>query len=125
MSRAEAMKKLSRKEQEIEARKAADPIAQALGRTDIDYSSDELPTAPRFADGQKPIAVLNFIDTPFETQHEAKAMKFSKVELTIHPAGIQVEFWNGDRQVYATVVHSVDWESAIALAMLEMSEAAK
>jgi hypothetical protein len=39
--------KKSRKQQEIEARKAADPIAQALGRTDIDYSTDALPTAPR------------------------------------------------------------------------------
>jgi len=66
------MKKLSRKEQEIEARRAADPIAQAIGREDIDYSSDELPTAPRFADGQKPIATMNFIDVPFEAAHEAK-----------------------------------------------------
>lgn len=41
------MKKLSRKQREIEARRAADPVAQALGRDDIDYSTDELPTAPR------------------------------------------------------------------------------
>jgi hypothetical protein len=39
--------KLSKRQQEIEARKAADPIAQAVGRDDIDYESDELPTAPR------------------------------------------------------------------------------
>lgn len=40
--------KLSRKQKEIEARKAADPIAQALGRVDIDYTDpDQLPTAPR------------------------------------------------------------------------------
>lgn len=39
--------KQSRRQKEIEARKAADPIAQALGRTDIDYESDDLPTAPR------------------------------------------------------------------------------
>lgn len=39
--------KLSKRKQEIEARRAADPIAQALGRTDIDYESDELPAAPR------------------------------------------------------------------------------
>jgi len=39
--------KLSKRQQEIEARKAADPIAQAIGRDDIDYESDELPTAPR------------------------------------------------------------------------------
>lgn len=37
----------SKREQEIAARKAADPLAQALGRDDIDYASDELPTAPR------------------------------------------------------------------------------
>lgn len=39
--------KKSRKQLAIEARKASDPIAQSLGRTDIDYESDELPTAPR------------------------------------------------------------------------------
>jgi hypothetical protein len=39
--------KTSKRQLEIEARRAADPIAQALGRTDIDYSTDELPTAPR------------------------------------------------------------------------------
>lgn len=39
--------KQSKRQQEIEARKASDPIAQALGRTDIDYTTDELPTAPR------------------------------------------------------------------------------
>lgn len=39
--------KKSRKQREIDARIAADPIAQAMGRTDIDYSSDDLPTAPR------------------------------------------------------------------------------
>lgn len=39
--------KKSRRQQEIEARRAADPIAQAIGRDDIDYESDELPTAPR------------------------------------------------------------------------------
>lgn len=42
------MKKLSRKARDIEARRAADPIAQAVGRVDIDYSDpDQLPTAPR------------------------------------------------------------------------------
>ena len=41
------MAKLSRRAQEAEARKAADPLAQALGREDIDYESDDLPTAPR------------------------------------------------------------------------------
>jgi len=42
------VKKLSRKQREIEARRASDPIAQALGRTDIDHENpDELPTAPR------------------------------------------------------------------------------
>lgn len=39
--------KQSERQQEIDARRAADPIAQALERTDIDYTSDELPTAPR------------------------------------------------------------------------------
>ena len=39
--------KKSKRQQEIEARRAADPIAQAIGRDDIDYESDELPTAPR------------------------------------------------------------------------------
>lgn len=39
--------KQSKRQLEIEARRAADPIAQAVGRDDIDYSSDELPTAPR------------------------------------------------------------------------------
>lgn len=40
--------KKSKRQLEIEARMAADPIAQALGRTDIDYSDpDQLPTAPR------------------------------------------------------------------------------
>jgi hypothetical protein len=38
--------KLSKKAQAAEARKAADPLAQALGRTDIDYMNpDELPSA--------------------------------------------------------------------------------
>lgn len=42
------MKKLSRKARDIEARRAADPIAQAIGRSDIDYTDpDQLPTAPR------------------------------------------------------------------------------
>lgn len=39
--------KQSRKQREIEARRAADPLAQAVGREDIDYGSDDLPTAPR------------------------------------------------------------------------------
>ena len=40
--------KLSKRQQEIEARKASDPIAQVVGRTDIDYTDpDQLPTAPR------------------------------------------------------------------------------
>lgn len=41
--------KLSKRQQEIEARKASDVAAQAVGRDDIDYSSDELPAAPRQA----------------------------------------------------------------------------
>lgn len=40
----------SKRQKEIEARRAADPVAQALGREDIDYTSDELPTAPRLTD---------------------------------------------------------------------------
>lgn len=39
--------KPSKRQREIEARRAADPIAQVVGRTDVDYSTDELPTAPR------------------------------------------------------------------------------
>lgn len=40
--------KPSKRQLDIEARKAADPIAQALGREDIDYTDpDQLPTAPR------------------------------------------------------------------------------
>jgi hypothetical protein len=39
--------KLSKRKQEIEARKASDPISQLMEREDVDYSSDELPTAPR------------------------------------------------------------------------------
>lgn len=40
--------KLSRKQQAIEARRASDPIAQKMERTDIDYTDpDQLPTAPR------------------------------------------------------------------------------
>jgi hypothetical protein len=39
--------KQSRRQREIEARKAADPIAQVVGRNDIDYGSDDLPAAPR------------------------------------------------------------------------------
>lgn len=40
--------KQSRKQQAIEARRASDPIAQKVGRTDIDYTDpDQLPTAPR------------------------------------------------------------------------------
>lgn len=40
--------KQSRKQREIAARRAADPIAQIVERTDIDYSDpDQLPTAPR------------------------------------------------------------------------------
>lgn len=52
----------SKRQLEIEARMAADPIAQAIGRTDIDYSDpDQLPTAPRA------IQVA-----PFKAAHEAK-----------------------------------------------------
>jgi hypothetical protein len=40
-------RKLSRRQQEIEARKASDPLAQLMERNDIDYGSDELPVAPR------------------------------------------------------------------------------
>lgn len=43
--------KKSKRTLEIEDRKAADPIAQKLGRVDIDYSSDDLPTAPRTVAG--------------------------------------------------------------------------
>lgn len=38
-------KKLSRKAQAIEARRLADISGQAAGRDDIDYASDDLPTA--------------------------------------------------------------------------------
>jgi hypothetical protein len=37
----------SKRQQLIEARKASDPIAQLMEREDVDYESDELPTAPR------------------------------------------------------------------------------
>lgn len=60
--------KPSKRTLEIEARRAADPIAQELGRTDIDYGSDDLPTAPRFADGQKPVATIDFVDAPFHAR---------------------------------------------------------
>lgn len=36
----------SKRQREIEARRAADPIAQLMDRVDVDYSSDDLPTAP-------------------------------------------------------------------------------
>ncbi len=49
-----AQMKPSKKQREIEARKAADPIAQVIGRDDIDYSTDELPTAPRVLDVKVP-----------------------------------------------------------------------
>lgn len=40
--------KLSRRQQEIEARRASDPIAQFMEREDVDYTDpDQLPTAPR------------------------------------------------------------------------------
>jgi hypothetical protein len=52
------MKKLSRKAREIEARRAADPIAQALGRTDIDYTDpDQLPSAPRITLPAVPVVI--------------------------------------------------------------------
>jgi len=42
------MAKPSKRQLDIEARMASDPIAQAVGREDIDYTDpDQLPTAPR------------------------------------------------------------------------------
>jgi hypothetical protein len=52
--------KKSRKQQEIDARIAADPIARLMERDDVDYSTDELPTAPRIE------------AAPFQKSHEAK-----------------------------------------------------
>ena len=44
-------KKMSKKVQAAEARKASDPVAQNLGRTDIDYMNpDELPSAGSVGD---------------------------------------------------------------------------
>lgn len=37
----------SKREQEIAARRESDVVARVVGRDDIDYSSDELPAAPR------------------------------------------------------------------------------
>lgn len=58
-----APRKLSKKAQAVEARKASDPLAQNLGREDIDYTNpDELPSGgsvgvvdavgPKLADGR-------------------------------------------------------------------------
>lgn len=54
------MARTSRRMAEIEARKAADPLARAVGREDIDYSSDELLTAPR-VDGHRFKTVLRSV----------------------------------------------------------------
>lgn len=37
----------SKRQQLIDARRDSDPIAQLMEREDVDYESDELPTAPR------------------------------------------------------------------------------
>ncbi len=50
--------KKSKRQEAIEARIASDPIAQKVGRTDIDYTNpDELPTAPRMAVVSEPATV--------------------------------------------------------------------
>lgn len=48
--------KQSKRQQAIEARRASDPIARKMERTDIDYANpDELPTAPRIIAADDPI----------------------------------------------------------------------
>lgn len=71
------MKKLSRKQQEVEARRAADPIAQAVGRDDIDYSTDELPAAPRDTVNK----VMERIDTDLDRAMEVYRNPRSRTEL--------------------------------------------
>lgn len=42
------MKKPNRRQQEAEARRAADPLSEKVGRDDIDYAHEDLPPAPRY-----------------------------------------------------------------------------
>jgi hypothetical protein len=67
----------SRKQKEIEARRAADPLSQVVGRVDIDYGSDDLPTAPPILKARPPAD----LGPVAEIQHEIHKRAFSPEHL--------------------------------------------
>lgn len=67
----------SKKQREIEARKAADPIAQVMEREDIDYSSDELPSAPRVVERRTVQEWQASIDRVIETGETERILAHS------------------------------------------------